>query len=155
METSFLANIHPKVVHFPVALLTTYSLLEITGILFTKELISKSALLILILAVVSAFIAVLTGNEAASGFSYWTDESKVLLNEHRRYATYLVWFSALVCGLRIFVTLKKKFTGFKKYIFILFTLVMIYLVYQTGHYGAELVVKHGVGTEIRSLSEPE
>ena len=73
METNFLAEIHPKVVHFPVALLTTYSILEIIGIIFNKEFVTKSALLVLCLGVVTALIAVLTGNQAATNFIHWTD----------------------------------------------------------------------------------
>jgi uncharacterized membrane protein len=155
MDTSFLADIHPKVVHFPVALLITYSFLEIIGIAFNKEFISKTALLILCLGVVTAFFAVLTGNQAASEFDFWNEKSNALLNEHQTYATYLLWFSAIICGLRIFVVLKKKFTGIIKYIFILFALIMIFIVYQTGMHGGDLVKKFGVGTELLESNQHE
>ena len=148
METSFLAGIHTKVVHFPIALLTTYSLLEIVGIVFKKEFISKSALLILCLGVITAFFAVLTGNQASANFNFWTNDSNALLGEHQTYATYLLWFSAFICGSRIFVVLKKKFTGFTKYVFILFACIIIFLVYQTGIHGGDLVKKYGVGTDV-------
>jgi len=148
MDTSFLADIHPKVVHFPIALLTTYSLLEIVGIVFKKEFISKSALLILCLGVFTAFFAVLTGNQAASEFGFWNEKSNSLLNEHQTYATYLLWFSVIVCGFRIFVVLKKKFTGIINYIFILFALIIIFLVYETGMHGGDLVKKFGIGTDV-------
>jgi uncharacterized membrane protein len=155
MDTSFLADIHPKVVHFPVALLTTYSFLEIIGIAFNKEFISKTALLILCLGVVTAFFAVLTGNQAASEFDFWNEKSNALLNEHQTYATYLLWFSAIICGLRIFVVLKKKFTGIIKYIFILFALILIFIVYETGMHGGDLVKKFGVGTELLESNKHE
>lgn len=148
METSFLADIHPKVVHFPIALLTTYSLLEIVGIVFKKEFISKSALLILCLGVITAIFAVLTGNQAATEFGFWNEKSKALLNEHQTYATYLLWFSAIICGLRIIVVVKKKFIGFIKYVFILFALMIMFLVYQTGMHGGDLVKKYGIGTDV-------
>ncbi len=111
MDSNFLADIHPKVVHFPVALLTTYSILEIIGIVFKKEFITKSALLVLCLGVVTSLLAVLTGHQAAANFFYWTDDSLALLNNHQSNATYLLWFSAIVCCLRIFVVIKKKFVG--------------------------------------------
>ncbi len=148
MDTSFIAEIHPKVVHFPVALLTTYSFLEIIGIAFNKEFISKTALLILCLGVVTAFFAVLTGNQAASEFGFWNEKSKALLIEHQTYATYLLWFSAFICGSRIFIVLKKKFIGITKYLFILFALMIIFLVYQTGMRGGDLVKKFGIGTDV-------
>jgi uncharacterized membrane protein len=155
MDTSFLADIHPKVVHFPVALLTTYAFLDIIGIVFNKEFINKSALLILCIGVVTAFFAVLTGNQAATDFIYWTDESKELLGEHQTYATYILWFSAIVCGLRIYIVIKKKFMGFLKYLFILIALLIIFLVYETGTHGSNLVKIYGIGTEIYNSSESE
>jgi uncharacterized membrane protein len=148
METNFLADIHPKVVHFPIALFTTYAFLEIVGILLKKEFLSKSALLILCIGVVTSFFAVLTGNQAATDFTLWNDQSSALLNDHQTHATYLLWFAVLVCVLRIIFVLKKKMAGPLKYLFVLFALVFIFLVYQTGNYGGDLVKKFGVGTEV-------
>ena len=149
METNFLASIHSKVVHFPIALLTTYSLLEIIGVLFNKDFISKSALLILCLGVFTAFLAVLTGNQASQAFNFWNNESTTLLIEHQNYATYLLWGALAVCALRIYLTLKKKFSGRIKYIFILFGIAIIFLVYETGIRGGNLVNKYGIGTDLR------
>jgi uncharacterized membrane protein len=148
MDTSFLADIHPKVVHFPVALLTTYAFLEIIGVVFKREFLSKSALLILCLGVVTAFFAVLTGNQAFAHFTFWSDESKALLDKHQTYATYLLWFSVLVCALRIYFVIKKKFISFTQYLFILFAIVILFLVYETGTHGGDLVKKYGVGTDV-------
>lgn len=148
MEPSFLAEIHPKVVHFPIALFTTYAILEIIGILFNREFLSKAALLILCIGVVSAFFAVLTGNQAATDFTLWNVKSSALLNNHQTYATYLLWFALFVCASRIVLILKKKMEGPVKYLFVLFALVLIFLVYQTGNYGGDLVNKFGVGTEV-------
>jgi uncharacterized membrane protein len=152
LEANFLADIHTKVVHFPIALLATYSILEIIGIIFNKEFVSKSALLILCLGVVSAFFAVLTGNQAASSFNFWNQESRMLLNEHQTFATYLLWSAVVICALRIFFTVKKKFSGFVKYIFILFALAIIFLTYETGIHGGNLVKKYGIGTDLINSS---
>ena len=149
METNFLASIHSKVVHFPIALLITYSLLEIIGVLFNKDFISKSALLILCLGVFTAFLAVLTGNQASQAFNFWNNESTTLLIEHQNYATYLLWGALAVCALRIYLTLKKKFSRRIKFIFILFAIAIVFLVYETGIRGGNLVNKFGVGTDLR------
>jgi uncharacterized membrane protein len=152
LESSFLASLHPKVVHFPIALLTTYSLLEIIGIVFNKDFISKSALLILCLGVFTAFLAVLTGNQASQEFNFWNNESKALLIEHQNYATYLLWSALAVCTLRILLTVKKKFSDRIKFIFILFAIAILFLVYETGIHGGNLVKKYGVGTNLRQDS---
>jgi uncharacterized membrane protein len=155
MEINFLADIHPRVVHFPIALLATYSILEIVGVLFKKEFISKSALLILCIGVVTSILAVLTGNQAASDFTFWTEESSTVLNDHQTFATFLLWFSAIVCGLRIYFTVKKKFSGKINYIFLILSLVILYLIYQTGSYGGDLVKRFGIGTEMYQNIESE
>jgi len=148
MDTNFLAEIHPRVVHFPIALLTTYSILEIVGVLFKNEFISKTALLILCLAVATSLLAVLTGNQAANNFTFWTEKSSALLNDHQTFATFLLWFSAIVCGLRFYFIIKKKFYGIVQYIFLIFSLVILFLVYQTGTHGGDLVKRFGIGTEL-------
>ena len=155
MEINFLADIHPRVVHFPIALLVTYSVLEIVGILFKKEFISKSALLILCVGVATSLLAVLTGNQAANNFTFWTDESSVLLNDHQTFATFLLWFSAIVCGMRIYFIVKKKISGKIKYLFLILSLVILFLVYQTGSYGGDLVKRFGIGTEMYQNIESE
>jgi uncharacterized membrane protein len=148
LNTTILANVHPYIVHFPIALLVTYSILEITGIIFKKEFISKSALLILCLGVITALAAVFTGNLASEQFSNWTNESKALMIEHQSFATYLLWFVFLFSGFRIYLAIKKKFSGVVKYIFIILALIVIFLVYETGIRGGNLVKKFGVGTEM-------
>ena len=155
MEANFLAEIHPKVVHFPVALLTTYSILEIIGIVFNKEFITKSAFLVLCLGVVTSLFAVLTGNQAAANFVYWTDDSLALLNNHQSSATYLLWTSAIVCGLRIFAVIKKKFVGLIKYVFVILAIVILFIVFKTGSYGGDLVKKYGIGTDVYQNEESE
>jgi uncharacterized membrane protein len=153
LDTNFLAEIHPKVVHFPIALLTTYSLLEIFGVIFKNEFISKTALLILCLGVLSAFFSVFTGNQAANFFSFWNEESRNLLNEHESFATYLLWSSAIICALRIFVTVKKKFRTVIKLLFVVAAFLLLYLVYETGIRGGDLVKKYGVGLNLESDAE--
>ena len=106
--------------------------------MFKNTFTTRTALLILCLAVVSAFFAVLTGNEASVIITSWTDETSALLNTHQEYATYLLWSSVLICAFRIFITVKKKLESPLKYIFILAALIVLYLVYQTGTYGGNL-----------------
>ena len=155
MDTNFLADIHPKVVHFPVALLTTYSILEIVGIITNKEFISRTALLILCFGVLTAFFAVLTGDQAASNFLFWTDESGALLSDHKLFATYLVWFSAIVLAFRIYLTIKKRFIGKIKFLCLIFALVILFLVAQVGLYGGDLVKKFGIGTDLYQNRDSE
>jgi len=149
---------HPRFVHFPIALLSTYVLLEIIGIIFKKDFFSKAAYLILFLGVLGALAAVLTGNRAEELAEKLFDEKDIIIpfgsiTEHESWATITIWYFAGVLVLRTFLVLRKSFKGIFQYIFILFAIAGMYFVYQTGEHGAKLVYglkeKGGVGTELK------
>jgi uncharacterized membrane protein len=154
---------HPRFVHFPIALLSTYVLLEVIGVVFKKDFFSKAAHLILFLGVFGALAAVLTGNMAEEAAEKLFDEKDVLIpfgaiHDHENWATITIWYFAGVLLLRTIFAVKKKFQGAFQYVFILLAVVGMYFVYQTGDHGAKLVYglkeKGGVGTELKeSLSE--
>ena len=60
----FLAELHPRIIHFPIAFFILYFLFETTGILLKKEYLLKSAFIVLILGVFFSLLSVLTGNQA-------------------------------------------------------------------------------------------
>ncbi len=149
----FLSQLHPQLVHFPIAFLVIYALLEIAGILSGKEFFQKAAYLFLFLGVLAAVAAVITGNQAAEIASKWKGKGAAiptkLISEHEDYATITLWYFTGLLVLRTFLFLKKKFTGAAKYLFILLAAIGLYLVYQTGDHGGKLVYDHGVGTELK------
>ena len=146
----FLADLHPVVVHFPVALLVTYSFLEIIGIVFNKKLFTQSAYILLIIGIIGVFISVLTGNQAFEDYQYWNKASSNIFNSHQFYANITIWFFVFVTVFRTFLVVKKKFNGVIKYLFILFAVIGIFFIYKTAEYGGELINKFGVGTEYKN-----
>lgn len=147
-----LGQIHPLVIHFPIALLLLYVALEISGIIFNKEEILRGAYVILILGVIASLVAVLTGNQAeelaertiSSQFKF----PEEILENHEWYATLTVWYFVFVLILRTFLVVKKKFAGRIRYIFIIFALVGVIWIYLTATVGGDLVYKYGLGTEL-------
>ncbi len=151
----FLSELHPKVVHFPIALLITYVILELIGIVFRKEFYQKAAHLLLFLGVIGAFFAVLTGNQAYTAYQYWNDSSSELFNEHQTFANLTVWYFTGMLVLRTYLVVKKKFSSSYKYITLALALFGCYLIYQTAEHGGDLIKKFGVGTELNfNLTEP-
>ena len=149
----FLSQLHPQIVHFPIAFLVIYALLEITGIISKKEFFQKAAYLFLFLGVLSAVAAVITGNQAAEIASNWKGKGAEiptgLISEHEEYATITLWYFTGLLVLRTYLFVKKKFGGIVKYLFILLTVIGLYFIYQTGYHGGKLVYDHGVGTELK------
>lgn len=152
-----LAEFHPKVVHFPIAFLLLYALLEITGITFNKEFIQKCAHLLLAVGIVTALAAVLTGNQAETAANEIQKTGISIpqnaIEEHEEYATITLWFFTGILVLRTYLVIKKSFKGIIRYVFIPLVLLGSYFIYQTADHGGKLVYQYGVGTDLLKSEE--
>jgi uncharacterized membrane protein len=153
----FLAGLHPKLVHFPVVLIVLYALFEIFGILLKKSFLSKSAYVLLVISIISALAAIMTGEQALKLAEAWNDKGLRydelvipfgLIDKHEDYATITIWYFVALFIFRTFILVKKKFDGNLKYAVALLAAVGCFFIFKTGELGGELVYKHGVGTEI-------
>jgi uncharacterized membrane protein len=148
----FLAGLHPLTVHFPIALLIVYSVLEIFGVVTKKEFLVKAAYMILILGIIGAVAAVLTGNQAEEVAEIWEDKGALIpfgaITSHENYATFTLWYYIFVVFLRTFFVVRKKFTLKIQYVFIGLSIIGILLLYKTAKEGGRLVFEHGIGTEL-------
>lgn len=134
----FLAGIHPKVVHFPIAFLMLYPLMELIFLFAAKEFFSKAAMLFLAIGVVGSLFAVLSGNQAFEMVTNWTDESKEMFSSHQTFANLTVWYFSALLVIRYFLFVKKKLN--RTIISVIFVLSLFgsYFVYQAGNYGGKL-----------------
>ncbi len=147
----FFANLHPLVVHFPVAFFILYFLFETAGIILGKDFLLKSAFIVLTLGVVFAVCAVLTGNQAlaAAKIIHGKDFAlNQLIETHEQYATITLWYFFAVLIFRTYIVIKKKFNTGIKFLFIVLGLIGCYLIYETGTHGGNLVFQNGVGTQL-------
>jgi uncharacterized membrane protein len=151
----FLASLHPLIIHFPIALFIIYTLFEIIGAFSKNEFFSKVAHIILFLGVLGAIAAVLTGNQAESLMSQWENQGAIIqlhaIGEHEELANTTLWVFVGILVLRTVLVLKKKFTGYIKYIFVVLALVGCYFLYETGEHGGKLVYKYGLGTDLKKM----
>ena len=60
----FLVNMHPVIIHFPIAFFVAYFLLEVAALVTKKDSLCKMAAIFLGAGVIFALIAVLTGNQS-------------------------------------------------------------------------------------------
>jgi uncharacterized membrane protein len=155
----FLAEFHPRIIHFPIAFLLGYVLLETIGIVFKKNFFSKAAHLCLFFGVLGAVAAVLSGKQAEAVAEMWEERGAIIpfgaMLEHENWATITLWYFVGVLVLRTFVVLRKKFVGLIMYGFLVLAIVGAYFVYETGDHGGKLVYKHGVGTELKKAEIEE
>ena len=147
----FLAGLHPRIVHFPIALFILYFLFELLGAVSKKDSFSFTAFVLLVLGIISAIAAVLTGNQAATVAQAALNNNQSLKDSielHQDYATAVLWFFLGVLVLRLYFVLKKKFDRKMKLVFIALSLIGCYLIYMAGSIGGDLVFKYGIGTQI-------
>ncbi len=137
----FLAHIHPKIVHFPLAFLFLYPLMELIFIITKKDFFTKAATLFLVIGTIGALVAVFTGNQAYSIIKNWNNESTNIFNSHQNFANLTMWFFTGLLALKIFLLSKRKIDLKKIIVLFLLSLIGCYLVYQTGNYGGKLAEK--------------
>ena len=151
----FLADLHPKVVHFPIALLITSVLVDVIGLFSTKDFYHKSAHLLLFLGVLGALAAALSGNQAFIAYDFWNDSSSRVLEDHEFYANITIWYFTILLISRTYFVIKKKYYSSVKYLIVVLSLAGCYFIFQASEYGGELVKKFGIGTEMVPEPIPE
>ncbi|HEX2868526.1 MAG TPA: DUF2231 domain-containing protein [Ignavibacteriales bacterium] len=145
----FLAGLHPKFVHFPIALFLAYALFEISGIIIKKDFLTKAAYILLLMSILGAVAAVLTGNQASEIAEKLVDlKIRMAVSRHEDYATYALWYMFILAAFRTYLMVKKKFQGWLKYSFIVLALLGSLLIYEAALLGGKLVYQYGVGTEV-------
>ena len=142
---------HPLIIHFPIAFLFLYFLSTLTNLYFKNVTLKKFSILILFCGVVGGIGAVLTGNQAFQVLAdkgLITQYHKYFIEQHESYASITMWYFFAILVLEIFLFLKNKKEVRRVYLFVLFTLLGIYLLYQTASIGGILVYELGIGTEL-------
>lgn len=166
-----LAQLHPRMVHFPVALLFFYILTEFLGVISRKEFFRVAALYIMAAGVLTAIPALISGNQASETAlrmsvpgSPEQARLKEIIGAHEQWATVAVWYFTAFLAFRIWLFIqtrvKKRFADKEKvfqYLFLALGILGCFFIYRTGSYGGELVYKNGIGTTLykRDIIAPE
>ena len=144
-------NIHPMIVHFPIALLIIAVLVDLLSIMMKKQRwFRHAATLLYSVGAVSAIVTYLTGRNAADTVMLPAAASPVV-NEHSDWAFRTVWFFGILASVRLslsFIIEEQKYAVTLP----LFVagLAGIFLLYETAEHGGQLVFQYGVG--VRAVS---
>lgn len=131
--------IHPRIVHFPIALFITALGLEIISIIFRKDKLHATALHIYVVAALLTPLVIRTG--------LW-EETRLHLNHpvlttHRTFALWTMWIS--LGSLPILWFMKQELSKYNRAVFVIFLLIIVSLVSITAHNGGRMVYEYGVG----------
>jgi uncharacterized membrane protein len=141
-------NIHPLLVHFPIALLSAAAAVDLVAWALRRHVfLRQGATLFYVLGTGGAIAAYVTGR-AASQTVWLPGMAQAVVGEHWDWALRTVWFFAIVTVTRL-VLLRPSRRGPGHALvaaFALAGLVGIGLLLETGDRGGRLVYQHGVGT---------
>ncbi|MEX0599927.1 MAG: DUF2231 domain-containing protein, partial [Rhodothermales bacterium] len=144
-------NLHPLIVHFPVALLPLAVLVDLIAVLMRKKVaVHGAAVAAFVLGAIGALAAYLTGEAAADGFDL-PSELVPHVTDHADAAELTLWFFGVYAVLRIayYWWSRRRELGAAWPHVILFVVGAggLALLVRTGDLGARLVFEHGLGVQ--------
>ncbi len=135
--------LHPKMIHFPIALFIGSMGMELLSLVFEKDRLHRTALDVYILATVITPFVVLTGFQEAAHLHL----GHPILTIHKNFGLFTMWTSLI--SLPILWIINKKSPKILRAVFLTFLLIIAIFVTITGHNGGRMVYEYGVGTEDR------
>ena len=137
-----LQNIHPLVVHLPLALLPSAVLFYLLAWLTGRESLAWTALWVLLLGTVSAAVAAATGLHAEDGVMVDPSVREQLLDPHEDWMLTTLGLSA---ALALWALAGRPFPVRGRRIFVLLLLVVLAVMAHGADYGGRLVYDYNAG----------
>jgi uncharacterized membrane protein len=137
-------ELHPAIVHFPVTLITIAALFGAMSLFTKKELFKEIAFWNLLLGVVGAIVAVLTGLIEEQNLAH-NDEIHQVLVKHK-----FTGFGILILSLVLltWIWVRKKKIGKGEYFaWVLFLVISTAAVFYQGFLGGKMVFEQGAGVK--------
>ncbi len=136
-----LIPLHPKLVHFPIALFVSALGFDLLSLVTKKEALHKTAVHLYIFATLITPLVVRTGILEVERVNL----NHPILDKHKQLALYTMWASLM--SLPILWVIKKEFSKCFRTIFLLLLICVVSFVGLAGHQGGKMVYEYGVGIE--------
>jgi len=137
-----LQNIHPLVVHFPIAFLMGAALFFFLGWIFKNDTFLTTAFLLLILGTLSAGAAIGTGLYAEDGVMVSRSVREHLLDVHEKFMFGTLGLSIVLSA---WAFIARPFPKKGRLLFLLLFLVLLGIISVGADYGARMVYDYNAG----------
>jgi uncharacterized membrane protein len=140
-------NVHPMLVHFPIAIIITAVFLDFIYLIWKKDWLRNSVMTLFAFAVLAGLVTYLSGKQAVDSVSVPMN-AELTASYHADWALYTLLYLSSYTAIRAFF-FWKKIDG-KRFIAILLFLAGLAgcaLLAKTADLGGKLVYKYGVGTQ--------
>jgi len=149
-------NLHPLIVHFPIALLIFALVFDFFALIFRNaNWLRYAAGSLYVLGAVAALVTFFTGKQAADAVNI-PALANPTLNKHADWALSTVWFFGIYGLIRLlFLSKKPSQKWVVSFVIFLTGAGGMFLLFETAEHGAELVFRHGVGVKAAEEARQE
>ena len=137
-----LQNLHPLVIHFPIAYLCGAALLYVAAWLLKNDRLAHSAFIVLVLGELSLAVAVATGLYAEQGVMLSLSVREQLLEPHE---TYMLSTLGICSILAIWAIVARPFPTKGRPLFLFLLLAMIGMMTVGADFGGRMVYDYNAG----------
>ena len=145
-------NIHPLLVHFPIALLSLFFLLDFSASILQKPDWRRTAGWFLYLGAVFAGLTMLAGFHAADTVAH-SDEVHEIMETHEHLGVTIFSLASLLSVWRLFG--KSLLSGVFNVVYLLLAAVLSILLVFSADLGGLMVYHYGVAVQAVEVEEPE
>lgn len=139
-----LAELHPGLVHFPIAILTVGFLFDVASLFSSRLPFRQMGATLLVIGVVMAGAAVLTGDQAKDAAEQ-AGVDKHIIEPHEQSATATLF---LFLGLLIArILMRKRASAWLWRGYLVVALFAVFMLLRTGYLGGKLVFEHGIAVK--------
>lgn len=136
---------HPQLVHFPIAFIILSFIFDLVGTLRNSKKWSQFGGFILLLAVMTAFVALQSGESAEETLKPMTTVLHEAVEEHEELASTTFFFVLLLGIARGWLQVKGLFDSWLRWGYVLLMGIAVFMILRVGYLGGKLVYQHGAG----------
>ncbi len=145
-----MANIHPMLVHFPIAFLNGFLLMEVIGFISKRDEFRAAARWMLYLGTLGALVAVVAGLRAEATLSH-NEAIHEVLTKHEGLGITVLVLSIILSVWRTFR--ERRFKAPERVLFMIVAAVMLGVMAFGADMGGLMVYKHGAGVKAVPMAE--
>jgi len=138
---SAMKNLHPMVVHFPIALLSVFFIMELLGVVFGAEKLRTGASWMLYLGALGAIAAVSAGWLAESTVTH-SEVVHAIMERHEAFGISVLVIAVILSAWRL--RYAHTLSGSLRFVYLFIAFIMLLLMSFGADLGGLMVYKHGV-----------
>lgn len=128
--------LHQKLIHFPIAFLMIYPFIEISSFIKKSIFTEKLSFFLLTVGILGLISAIISGNMTLNKYDNITEIQRIKVDQHIDFATYTTLLASALFIVKIYFRNILSKNNLMRFMIILLAMILLFLVYKTGEYGA-------------------